>query len=76
MKGKQLTNIRASGTDEVIRLTPPRELTFGRHDYLHVGDDELVKLLQNLTLTQKLLDSNDRKRESRSKEAKFDFVQD
>jgi GTP-binding protein len=74
LKGKQLTNIRASGTDEAIRLTPPRELTL--EDMItYVGDDELVEVTpKSLRLRKKFLDNNDRKRQTRSKEAKFDFI--
>jgi len=74
LKGKQLTNIRASGTDEAIRLTPPRELTL--EDMItYVGDDELVEVTpKSLRLRKKMLDSNDRKRYSRSKETQFDFI--
>ncbi len=74
LKGKQLTNIRASGTDEAIRLTPPRELTL--EDMItYVGDDELVEVTPKaLRLRKKFLDNNDRKRQSRSKDAQFDFI--
>ena len=76
LKGKQLTNIRASGTDEAIRLTPPRELTL--EDMItYVGEDELVEVTpKSLRLRKKFLDTNERKRLGRSKEAKFDFVQE
>jgi GTP-binding protein len=76
LKGKQLTNIRASGTDEAIRLIPPRILTL--EDMItYVGDDELVEVTpKSLRLRKKLLDPNDRKRLSRSKEEKFDFIND
>lgn len=76
LKGKQLTNIRASGADEAIRLTPPRELTL--EDMItYVGDDELVEVTpKSLRLRKKFLDSNERKRLGRSKEARFDFVQE
>lgn len=76
LKGKQLSNVRASGTDEAIRLIPPRILTL--EDMItYVGDDELVEVTpKSLRLRKKLLDTNDRKRESRSKEARFDFVQE
>ncbi len=76
LKGKQLTNVRASGTDEAIRLIPPRELTL--EDMItYVGEDELVEVTpKSLRLRKKFLDSNDRKRLGRSKEAKFDFVQE
>lgn len=74
LKGKQLTNVRASGTDEAIRLTPPRELTL--EDMItYISEDELVEVTpKSLRLRKKLLDSNDRKRVSRSKVAKFDFA--
>jgi GTP-binding protein len=74
LKGKQLTNVRASGTDEAIRLIPARELTL--EDMItYVGDDELVEVTpKSLRLRKKFLDSNERKRLGRSKEAKFDFV--
>lgn len=74
LKGKQLTNIRASGTDEAIRLTPPRKMTLETL-ITYVGDDELVEVTpKSLRLRKKFLDANERKRQSRSKEAKFDFV--
>ncbi len=75
LKGKQLTNIRASGTDEAIRLTPPRLLTL--EDMItYIGDDELVEVTpKSLRLRKKLLDPNDRKRFGRGKEEKFDFIE-
>lgn len=75
LKSKQLTNIRAAGTDEAIRLTPPKILTL--EDMItYVGDDELVEVTpKSLRLRKKLLDPNDRKRIGRSKEARFDFVE-
>ncbi|MCE2687325.1 MAG: translational GTPase TypA [Rickettsiales bacterium] len=76
LKGKQLTNVRASGTDEAIRLTPPRELTL-EEMITYISDDELAEVTpKSLRLRKKLLDGNDRKRMSRSKESRFDFVQD
>ena len=74
LKGKQLSNVRASGTDEAIRLTPPRELTL--EDMItYISDDELVEVTpKSLRLRKKFLDSNERKRLGRSKEAKFDFA--
>ena len=76
LKGKQLTNIRASGTDEAIRLTPAKILTL--EDMItYVGDDELVEVTpKSLRLRKKLLDPNDRKRMSRGKEERFDFVEE
>ncbi len=74
LKSKQLTNVRASGTDEAIRLTPPRQLTL--EDLItYISDDELVEVTpKSLRLRKKLLEPNDRKRMGRSKEARFDFV--
>jgi len=76
LKGKQLTNIRASGTDEAIRLTPAKILTL--EDMItYVGDDELVEVTpKSLRLRKKLLDPNDRKRMSRGKEERFDFIEE
>lgn len=73
LKSKQLTNMRASGTDEAIRLTPPRELTL--EDMItYVDDDELVEVTpKSLRLRKKYLDSNDRKRFSKTKDA-MNFV--
>jgi len=43
----------------------------------YISDDELVEVTpKSLRLRKKLLDSNERKRMSRSKESKFDFIQD
>ena len=61
LRGKQLTNVRASGTDEAVRLIPPRELTL--EDMItYVGDDELVEVTpKSLRLRKKFLDGNDRR---------------
>jgi GTP-binding protein len=76
LRGKQLTNVRASGTDEAIRLTPPRMMTL--EDMItYISEDELVEVTpKSLRLRKKFLDSNERKRMGRSKDAKFDFVQE
>ncbi len=68
LKAKQLTNMRASGKDDAIKLTPPRLMTL--EDALsYIQDDELVEVTPNaLRLRKKYLDSNDRKRASRKKE--------
>jgi len=61
-KGKQLTNMRASGTDENINLTPP--IRFSLEEALSfVNDDELVEVTpKNLRLRKKYLKESDRKR--------------
>ncbi len=61
-KGKQLTNVRASGTDEMIQLTPPKKLTLEQSiDYLN--DDELLEITPHNLRHRKIhLKENDRKR--------------
>ncbi len=69
IKGKQLTNIRASGTDENIRLTPPRRLSL-EQALAYIADDELVEVTpDNIRLRKRHLDPNDRKRASRQETA-------
>ncbi len=64
-KNKQLTNIRASGTDEAIRLTPIRKMTL--EDALdYIKDDEYVEVTpMSIRLRKKYLTENDRKKYSR-----------
>ena len=66
LKTKQLTNVRASGTDEAIRLTPAKQMTL-EEMITYIDDDELVEVTpQSLRLRKKYLDSNERKRMSRA----------
>ena len=64
-KGKQLTNMRASGTDENIVLTPP--IRFSLEQALDfIEDDELVEVTPNsLRIRKKLLTETERKRAGR-----------
>lgn len=65
IKGKQLTNVRASGTDENIVLTPPTIHTL-EQAMEFIADDELVEVTpENIRLRKKLLTENERKRHSR-----------
>ncbi len=66
IKGKQLTNVRASGTDEAVRLTPPIKLTLeSAVDF--IDDDELVEITPlSIRVRKRYLTENDRKRASRS----------
>ena len=68
LKGKQLTNIRAAGTDEAQVLTPP--ITHTLEQALEfIDDDELVEVTPNhIRLRKKLLLEHERKRASRQKE--------
>jgi len=64
-KGKKLTNVRASGTDDAIKLTPPRILTL-EQALEFIDDDELVEVTPtSIRLRKKELDPNKRKRTSR-----------
>ena len=64
-RSKQLTNVRASGSDENIVLTPPRKFTLEQAiDY--IADDELVEITPNfIRLRKEYLTEMDRKRHSR-----------
>ncbi|MGE3934963.1 MAG: translational GTPase TypA, partial [Rhodospirillaceae bacterium] len=69
LKAKQLTNIRASGKDDAIRLTPPRRLTL-EQAISYIADDELVEVTpKSIRLRKRLLDPHARKREARKEEA-------
>ena len=66
MKAKQLTNIRAAGTDENILLTPPVKLTL-EQAMEFIDDDELVEVTPTqLRIRKKLLKEYERKRASRA----------
>ena len=66
LKGKQLTNVRASGTDEAVRLTTPITLTL-EQAIAYIDDDELVEVTPNaIRLRKRYLDPHERKRQSRS----------
>ncbi len=62
LKGKKLTNVRASGTDEAVRLTPPTLLTL-EQAIAYINDDELVEVTPNhIRLRKRYLDPHERKR--------------
>jgi GTP-binding protein len=65
IKGKQLTNVRASGTDEAVRLIPPIELTL-EYAVEFIEDDELVEITpKSIRLRKRFLKEHERKRASR-----------
>ena len=67
IKGKQLTNMRAAGSDEAIRLTPPLDLTLERGMDL-MNDDEYLEITpKSIRLRKKYLTENDRIRAKRAK---------
>ncbi len=66
LKGKQLTNVRASGTDEALILTPPIKMTL-EQALEFIDDDELVEVTpHHIRMRKKLLTENERKRASRA----------
>lgn len=68
IKGKQLSNMRTTSKDEAVRLTPPRIMTL-EEAISYIADDELLEVTpKNIRLRKRYLDSNDRKRASRSAE--------
>ena len=72
MKGKQLTNVRASGTDEAVALTPP--ITLDLEQALEfIDDDELVEVTPNkIRIRKRLLTENERKRAKRMEGERID----
>jgi GTP-binding protein len=62
LKGKQLTNIRAAGKDEAVRLTPPRRMSL-EQAIAYIEDDELVEVTpKSIRLRKRFLNPEDRKR--------------
>ena len=69
LKSKQLTNFRASGKDDGIRLTPPRKMTL-EQAIAYIQDDELVEITpQSVRLRKRHLDPHERKKASRKEAA-------
>jgi GTP-binding protein len=69
IKGKKLTNVRASGKDEAVVLTPPIKMSLEKA-LAYVGEDELVEVTpKSIRLRKAILDPHERKRVSRAKEA-------
>ena len=65
IKGKQLTNVRASGTDEAVRLVPPIELTL-EYAVEFIADDELVEVTpKSIRIRKRFLKEHERKKASR-----------
>lgn len=65
IKSKHLTNMRASGSDDAIKLVPPRELTLERA-LEWIEDDEILEITPlNIRIRKKYLDPNERRRMAR-----------
>ncbi|MGL4414547.1 translational GTPase TypA [Roseinatronobacter monicus] len=66
LKGKKLTNVRASGTDDAVKLTTPTILSL-EQAIAYIDDDELVEVTPNaIRLRKRFLDPNERKRQSKA----------
>ena len=66
LKGKQLTNIRASGKDDAIKLTTPKRLTL-EQAIAYIQDDELVEVTpKSIRLRKRYLVPHERKKASRA----------
>ena len=66
LKGKKLTNIRASGSDEAVRLTTPVRMSL-EEAIAYIDDDELVEVTPKIVrLRKRHLDPHERKRQGRS----------
>jgi len=66
MKSKQLTNFRASGKDEGIRLTPPRRMTL-EQAIAYIDEDEMVEVTpKSIRLRKRHLDPHERKKAKRA----------
>ncbi len=69
MKAKQLSNVRSSGKDDAIRLTPPKKMTL-EQAIAYIDDDEMVEVTpKTIRLRKRYLDPHERKRASRAKQA-------
>ena len=69
VQGKKLTNVRASGKDEALILTPPMRLTLEKA-MSYITDEELVEITpESIRLRKRWLDPNERKKQERKREA-------
>ncbi|QKX01121.1 translational GTPase TypA [Wolbachia endosymbiont of Dipetalonema caudispina] len=67
LKGKQLTNVRTTSSDEAIKLIPPKTMTL-EEMISYIDDDELVEVTpKSIRLRKKFLNSSERKRAERKK---------
>jgi GTP-binding protein len=65
IKGKQLTNMRASGSDDALNLTPPMEVTLERGLEIIAEDEYLEVTPKNIRVRKKILTESERKRGGR-----------
>jgi GTP-binding protein len=66
IKGKKLSNVRASGADDAITLEPPREISL-EYALEFIRDDELVEVTPDaIRLRKRMLTGHERKRDRRA----------
>jgi GTP-binding protein len=66
LKGKQLTNVRASGTDEAVKLTTPRKMSL-EEMMAYINEDELLEVTpKSLRLRKRFLSAIERKRNKKT----------
>ena len=66
LKGKKLTNVRASGTDDAVKLTPPTIMSL-EQAIAYIDDDELVEVTPKaIRLRKRFLDPHERKRQAKA----------
>ena len=69
IKGKKLTNVRASGKDENVNLTPPMKMTLEKA-MAYITDEELVEVTpEQIRLRKRWLDPNERKKRDRARDS-------
>jgi GTP-binding protein len=67
IKNKKMSNVRASGSDDAIKLIPPRKMTL-EQALEYIEKDELIEITpKNIRLRKRYLDINERKRHNRTK---------
>ena len=66
LKGKQLTNVRASGSDDAVKLVPPRRMSL-EEMMAYIKEDELLEVTpSNLRLRKQFLRPHERKKAARA----------
>ncbi|QDH13684.1 translational GTPase TypA [Formicincola oecophyllae] len=68
VRGKKLTNMRASGKDDAVQLAPPRRMSL-EQAIAYIDDDELVEVTPSVVrIRKRYLDPNERKKQARKKQ--------
>jgi GTP-binding protein len=74
LKGKQLTNVRASGTDEAVKLVPPRKMSLEQM-MAYIDEDEVLEVTPiSLRLKEKIFRSTRKKKSSKTIVSKYFLI--